>query len=152
MLTIYKSPRRCCSMAAYGPTSSSALFPTDAVVAPLLRPADVSSCHMAGRVTSTAEHLGEDPLQEVEQNSQGQARGSTGGWFSWVSGSSKGTTVKAARGPQFATRPYEGSVVIADRGSCMFEQKTIFAEAGGAVAVVVVNSEVRLSTSQSAEL
>jgi hypothetical protein len=38
---------------------------------------------------------------------------------------------------------YDGTVVVADRGSCMFEEKTIAAENAGAEAVVIVNSEVR---------
>jgi len=39
---------------------------------------------------------------------------------------------------------YSGHIVVADRGSCMFEEKTIAAEKGDAEAVVVVNSEPAL--------
>jgi hypothetical protein len=39
-------------------------------------------------------------------------------------------------------RMYAGKVVVAERGSCMFEEKTIAAEQAGAEAVIIVNSEV----------
>ena len=44
---------------------------------------------------------------------------------------------------------YKGSIVVADRGSCMFEQKTIAAERAGAEAVIIVNSEVRIFCQRS---
>ena len=136
-------------MASYGPTSTPTSFPTDAVVAPLLRPADVSSCHMAGRVTAYEEQVREDPLQDDKETSPTEVQGSYGGWLSWIPGRSKRTTEKATRRPHFVSRPYHGRVVIADRGSCVFEQKTVFAEAGGAEALIVINSEVRLSLPSS---
>ena len=37
----------------------------------------------------------------------------------------------------------EGNIVLAQRGSCLFEEKTSFAQEAGASALIIVNSEVR---------
>lgn len=58
---------------------------------------------------------------------------SSGSWFNWTKKKPKKNALGA---------PYAGHIVIADRGSCMFEEKVIQAETGGATGVIVINSEV----------
>ncbi len=69
--------------------------------------------------------------------------GSTGNWWSW--GSSK----KNIEAPPM--KPYEGKLVFAKRGQCMFEDKAMNARALGAAGVIVYNNEVRESLSLSCD-
>ena len=38
--------------------------------------------------------------------------------------------------------PYEGKILVVERGSCTFEEKAMLAEKGGAVGIVIINTEV----------
>lgn len=135
-------------MASFGPTNDAAAFPPAPIIAPLLRPADVSACHTPGRIKASVEDMSEGgkskPLpgsSVVGDQENKDSADKDNSWFSWVSGKAKKSREKSRR-VSSSQAPYEGSVVIADRGSCMFEQKAIFSENGGAVALIVVNSEV----------
>ena len=134
-------------MASFGPTNDAAAFPPAPIIAPLLRPADVSACHTPGRIKASVEDMNEGgkskplPGSSVVDREKKDSADEDNSWFSWVSSKAKKSREKSRRASS-SQAPYEGSVVIADRGSCMFEQKAIFSESGGAVALIVVNSEV----------
>ncbi len=46
-------------------------------------------------------------------------------------------------GTKSFTLPYEGKILVVDRGQCTFEQKALFAQEGGAIGIIVVNTAVR---------
>ncbi len=92
------------------------------MVATGVRPTDLMSCQSSSGVNE----VGQDENKESGSLS----------WFNWGKKKSKGTNN--------GERPYEGNIVIADRGGCMFEEKAIHAQADGAEGVIVVNSEVIL--------
>mgnify|MGYP003386193129 CR=1 FL=1 len=111
-----------CSFAAFGPTNNYVTFPTTTITAPMKRLQSKESC----QPPSTTAPLASGGRQEVAEDGNGNGNGDGGG-------------DKDGGGE----RVYAGHVVVADRGSCMFEEKTIVAEKAGAEAVVIVNSEVR---------
>ena len=39
--------------------------------------------------------------------------------------------------------PYEGKIVLVERGECTFEEKARHAQDAGAIGVIVINSDVR---------
>lgn len=41
--------------------------------------------------------------------------------------------------------PYDGMILLVERGKCTFEEKALHAQNGGAVGIVIVNSEVLYS-------
>jgi hypothetical protein len=41
--------------------------------------------------------------------------------------------------------PYEGKIVLVERGECTFEEKARHAQDAGAIGVIVINSDVFLS-------
>lgn len=49
---------------------------------------------------------------------------------------------QGAEDATLASGAYQDTVVVAHRGSCMFEEKAIAAQGAGAEAVIIVNSEV----------
>lgn len=46
----------------------------------------------------------------------------------------------------FGRLPYKGKILLVERGKCTFEEKANHAQNGGAVGVVVINSEVSYFT------
>lgn len=65
------------------------------------------------------------------------------GSLRWLDSEESCSSPLAGNSEGLMKRAYEGQVVMAERGSCMFEEKTIQAEKAGARAVIVANSEVR---------
>jgi hypothetical protein len=43
--------------------------------------------------------------------------------------------------------PYSGKIVVIERGGCTFEEKTVNAQDGGAVGVIIINTDVSYSKS-----
>jgi hypothetical protein len=123
----------CCSHAAFGPTADPKRFPRTPLSAPATRAVDGTGCQTPPRPSPStlAGPEGEDETDPVAPVA------SSSSWFSW------GGKRRAQQQAQ-QQAPYAGSVVIAERGACMFEEKVIQAEAAGAAAVIVVNSEVPL--------
>jgi hypothetical protein len=136
------SVSRCCSLAAFGATASPATFPTSPITAPLLRPADVSSCHIPGRVTATMENIENGKTKPAAGPSVDAVETPRRSFFQRMFDKRERRDKDKGRRKSSPKTQYEGCVVIADRGNCMFEQKAIFAEEGGAVGLIVVNSEV----------
>jgi hypothetical protein len=121
-----------CSFAAFGPTNNYVTFPTETVTGPMKRLSSKESCVEAppGAVSSSSAPA-RPPVEEgvtEDQEKDGSGEESPAGTDPHM-----GHQEKA----------YDGKVVVADRGSCMFEEKTIAAENAGAQAVIVINSEVR---------
>lgn len=109
---------RSCSVAAFGPALKSPLW------APLTMPPK-NDAELCKPVPSP-------PSETI--------RASSKRWWAW-----------ATRGPSAASAsngeslPLAGQVVLAKRGECMFEDKTLHAQRAGSVGVLVVNSEVNVS-------
>lgn len=130
---------RCCSLAAFGATASPATFPITPIIAPLLRPADVSSCNVPGRVTASLENIETGQTKPAAVPTVAPLEQPPRSFFQRMFDKRKQRDSPRRQSP---SKEYDGSVVLADRGNCMFEQKAIYAEEGGAVGLIVVNSEV----------
>jgi ER degradation enhancer, mannosidase alpha-like 2 len=123
---------RCCSHAAFGPTSDPKNFPKHPLHFTATRAVDGVGCQSPPR------HQGDSQEGDASHDTTAPPTASSSGgvsssWFGW----SKRRAKKDALGA-----PYAGHIVIADRGGCMFEEKVIQAETGGATGVIVINSEV----------
>lgn len=118
---------RSCSFAAFGPTNNYVTFPTETISGPMTRLSSIESC--------------QPPVQSVPDSTFPVGVAKEG---SQEGGEDVDKDKDRDRDNRVGREAYSGQVVVVDRGSCMFEEKTIAAEKGGAEAVIVVNSEVRL--------
>jgi len=131
--------KRCCSIASFGPTGHISTFPQEPVVGAPHYSTDTKSCHSPHKVKTTIVNAdGSERVPDAKDSSTDGAElepEPSRGWFNW--GSKKATK-------QEYSLPYGGKVLLADRGDCMFEEKVINAEDGGAKGVIVVNTEPNL--------
>ena len=121
---------RYCSVAAFGVTAdlSPRVLGTGGVITAegLLDFADnEDSCKVPTATTSTS--------------SSTSSTGKAASWWSALWGDGEGA---ALRDDNDSKGPYEGKIVMASRGGCMFEDKAIQAELSGASGLIIFNYEV----------
>ena len=82
---------------------------------------------IVGTIEAELDSFNQDPLlcKTVDEKSPPKY------WWQWGNGNDSKKKVKR----------FEGKIAIAQRGNCMFEDKTRIAESAGAVALIVVNTE-----------
>ena len=94
---------------------------------------DGVSCHPPVRVDQNDVPVEKNQDSSSTSSSSSPSSKPSINWFNWGK--------KKTKKPP-TDRLYDGSIVIADRGECMFEEKVIQAELAGAEGIIIVNNEV----------
>ena len=144
---------RSCSIATFGPSS----IPSSPIIADLYVPgadnvmvckpiepfvfATSSSGSSSSSSSSTVEKgqgQTDDPVEVLEHIT------STSWWREWPSASSISSMLSRGLSKPFSSRGQKSgsTIVLARRGNCLFEDKTLVAQTAGASAIIIANNEV----------
>ena len=129
---------RSCSIGTFGPQS----LPSSAVIGELHVPSEDNAklCKpLALFQRTSATRVNRDSPSDVTKSGKAKSW-----WSEWPSASSISTMLSLAYPKRIKRQSAQdgGRIVFAKRGDCLFEEKAANAEAAGAAAVIVSNSEV----------
>ena len=132
---------RSCSIGTFGPQS----LPSSAVIGELHVPSEdhAKLCKPLELLQRTSRaRVNQHASSAVTNNGKSKAKS---WWSEWPSASSISTMLSMAYPKRIKRQSaQEGErIVLAKRGDCLFEEKAANAEAAGAAAIIVSNSEVR---------
>jgi Glycosyl hydrolase family 47 len=132
---------RSCSIATFGPSS----IPSSPIIADLfVPPADnVMVCNpiepfLPSSVADKGQRSDTSNMEELEDLT------SRSWWREWPSASSLSSMLSRGLSKPAANRGQKSGsrIVLARRGNCLFEEKTLIAQTAGASAIIIANNEV----------